>query len=95
MIPASGIRIEIVGPSSEENVKPLKIANISKQGMLLLSTQDIDAEELLCRIHCPGSETPLEIVCKVKHKAKPDGELYRIGVYFPDMSESLAPHDAD
>ncbi|MDD5237410.1 MAG: diguanylate cyclase [Candidatus Omnitrophica bacterium] len=83
-----GTRIEIVDPSGKENVKALKIANISKEGMLFLSTQDILGEEFLCRIYRPKDESPFELICKVKHKQKSENELYRVGVYFPDMPES-------
>ena len=85
----SGTRIEIVGTSGKQNVKTLKIANISKKGMLLLSTQDILDEELLCRIDCPKGGSPFELTCKVKHRGKSENELYRIGVYFPEISESF------
>jgi c-di-GMP-binding flagellar brake protein YcgR len=87
--PVSGTRIEIVDSSSKQDVETLKIANISKEGMLLLSTQDISDEEILCRIHCPKGGSPFELTLKVKHKNKSESELYRIGVYFPEMSEDL------
>jgi len=87
--PMPGIRIEIVDPSGKENVKAIKIANISKEGMLFLSTQDILDEELLCRIYSSKGEPPFELTCKVKYKGKSGGELYRIGVYFPDMPVSI------
>jgi len=83
--PVSGTRIEMIGSSGKENVKTLTIANISKKGMLLLSTQDILDEELLCRIHCPKNRSPFELTCKVKHKGKSESELYRVGVYFPEI----------
>jgi len=86
--PVSGTRIEVVGSSGKESVKGIKIANISKEGMLLLSTQDILGEELLCRIYLPKGKPPFELTCKVKHKGKSESELYRIGVYFPDIPES-------
>lgn len=41
-----GTRIEMVDSSGKENVKALKIANISKEGMTPLFTQDILDEEL-------------------------------------------------
>jgi len=87
--PMPGTRIEIVNSSGKENVKALKLANISKEGMLLLSTQDILDEELLCRIYCPKGGSPFELTCKVKHKGKSESELYRIGVCFPDITESI------
>jgi len=87
--PMPGTRIEVVDSSGKENVKTLKIANISKEGMLLLSTQDILGEEFLCRIYRPKDESPFELTCKVKHKGKSESELYRIGVYFPDIPESI------
>jgi diguanylate cyclase (GGDEF)-like protein/PAS domain S-box-containing protein len=86
--PVPGTRIEIVDSSGKESVKGLKIANISKEGMLLLSTQDIIDEELFCRIYLPKGEPPFKLTCKVKHKDKSENGLYRIGVYFPDMPES-------
>jgi len=87
--PLSGTRIEIVDSLRKQNGKILKIANISKEGMLLLSTQDILDEELLCRIYSPKDEFPFEFICKVKHKGKSESQLYRIGVYFPEVAESL------
>jgi len=86
--PMPGTRIEIVD-SSSKNVKNLKIGNISKEGMLLLSTQDIPDEELLCRMHCPKGKSPFELTCKVRYKGKAEKELYRIGVYFLEMPESI------
>jgi len=83
-----GTRIEIVDSSGKENVGALKIADISKEGMLLLSTQDILGEEFLCHIYRPKEESPFELTCKVKHKRKSENELYRVGVYFPDIPES-------
>jgi diguanylate cyclase (GGDEF)-like protein len=85
--PMPGTRIELVD-SSGKNAKNLKIGNISKEGMLLLSTQDILNEELLCRIYCPKDVSPFELTCKVKHKGKSESELYHIGVYFLDAPES-------
>jgi len=89
IIPVSGTRIEVVGSSGKKSVKGLKIANITKEGMLLLSTQDISDEELLCRIYLPKGKPPFELTCKVKHKDKSENGLYRIGVYFPDIPESI------
>ena len=57
--------------------------------MLFLSTQDILDEELLCRIYSSKGEPPFEFTCKVKYKGKSESELYRIGVYFPDMPASI------
>ena len=57
--------------------------------MLLLFAQDILDEELLCRVHCPKGGSPFDLACKVKHKGKSDNELYRIGVYFPEIPESI------
>jgi diguanylate cyclase (GGDEF)-like protein/PAS domain S-box-containing protein len=85
--PMPGTRIEMVD-SSGKNAKNLKIGNISKEGMLLLSTQDIITEELLCRIYCPKGVSPFELTCKVKYKDKSESELYRIGVYFLDIPKS-------
>jgi diguanylate cyclase (GGDEF)-like protein/PAS domain S-box-containing protein len=87
--PKPGTRIEMVDSSGKEDILALKIANISKEGMLLLSTQDILDEELLCRIYCPKDESPFELTCKVKRKGKSESELYRIGVYFPDIPERI------
>ncbi|MCF7917127.1 MAG: diguanylate cyclase [Candidatus Omnitrophica bacterium] len=87
--PISGTKIKIVDFSDKQSVKTLKIDNISKEGILLLSTQDITNEEFLCRIQHPKGGSPLELACKVKHKDKPEDESYRIGVYFPKISENL------
>ncbi len=87
--PSSGTRIEIVDSSSKQNAQNLKVANISKEGMLLLSTQDIFNREFLCRIHAPEEGPTFELVCKVTHKNKSESELYRIGVYFSQISESF------
>jgi diguanylate cyclase (GGDEF)-like protein/PAS domain S-box-containing protein len=84
----SGTRIEMVD-SSGKTVKNLKIGDISKEGMLLLSTQDIHDKELLCRMYSPKGKSPVELICKVRHKGKGKNELYRIGVYFLKMSESI------
>jgi diguanylate cyclase (GGDEF)-like protein/PAS domain S-box-containing protein len=86
--PKPGTRINIVDSSGKENVGALQIADISKEGMLFLSTQDILGEEFLCHIYRPKDESPFELTCKVKHKGKPESELYRVGVYFPDIPES-------
>jgi diguanylate cyclase (GGDEF)-like protein len=86
--PKPGTRIEIVDPSGKEKVGALRMADISKEGMLFLSTQDILGEEFLCRIYNPKDESPFELTCKVKHKGKSKDELYRVGVYFPDIPES-------
>ncbi|MBN2483992.1 MAG: diguanylate cyclase [Candidatus Omnitrophica bacterium] len=87
--PIPGARIEVVDSSGKENMNPPQIANISQEGMLLLSTQDILDEELLCRIYCPKNKSPFELICKVKHKSKQESELYRIGVYFPEVPDSM------
>jgi diguanylate cyclase (GGDEF)-like protein len=83
-----GTRIKIVDSSGKENVGTLQIADISKEGMLFLSTQDILGEDFLCRIYRPKDESPFDLICKVKHKGKSENELYRVGVYFPDIPES-------
>ncbi|MDZ7696368.1 MAG: sensor domain-containing diguanylate cyclase [Deltaproteobacteria bacterium] len=87
--PVPGTKIEIVDRSDKQNVKSINISNISKKGMLLLSTQDILDEEFLCRIHPPKGESPFELTSKVKHKSKSENELHCIGVYFPEISENL------
>lgn len=86
--PKPGTKIEIIDPSGKEKAEALQIADISKEGMLILSTQDILGDEFLCRIYRPKGEAPFELTCKVKHKRKSDNELYRVGVYFPDIPES-------
>ena len=86
--PKLGTRIEIVDSSGKENAGALQIADISKEGMLFLSTQDILGEELLFRIYRPKDKSPFELTCKVKHKGRSENELNRIGVYFPDIPES-------
>ena len=88
--PLQGISTEVAGSSGKENIKDLKIANISKQGMLLLSTQDILDEEFICRVHPPKGGSAFESICKVKHKSSSENGLYRIGVYSPDTPESFA-----
>jgi len=84
----SGLRLEIADSSGKENVKVIEIVDISREGMLFISTQDIPSEELLCRIYHPKEKTPFELTCKVKHKEKPKNGLNRIGVYFSDMPKS-------
>ncbi len=86
--PIADTRLEIVYSSGKENAKALKIADISKEGMLFLSAQDILDEDFLCRIYRPKDESPLELSCKVKHKGKLENGLNRVGVYFSDISES-------
>ena len=86
--PQPGTRIEIVDLIGKEKVGSPQMVDISKEGMLFLSTQDIPGEEFLCRIHHPKDEFPFELTCKVKHKGKSGNDLYRVGVYFPDISES-------
>ncbi|MDP2921381.1 MAG: glycosyltransferase [Candidatus Omnitrophota bacterium] len=86
--PRPGTRIEVVDSSDKENVGALQIADISKEGALFFSTQDILGEEFLSRIYRPKNASPFELTCKVKHKRKSENELYRVGVYFPDISES-------
>jgi diguanylate cyclase (GGDEF)-like protein/PAS domain S-box-containing protein len=88
--PLQGISTEVAGSSGKENIKDLKISNISKQGMLLLSTQDILDEEFICRVHPPKGGSAFESICKVKHKSSSENGLYRIGVYSPDTPESFA-----
>jgi diguanylate cyclase (GGDEF)-like protein len=85
--PMAGTRIEIINPSSKK-AKSLKIGDISKEGMLLLLTQDILDKEILCRLCCPEDVSPFELTCEVKHKGKSGSDLYRIGVYFLEMPES-------
>jgi len=80
--------IEIVNSSGKDNVGTLQLADISKEGMLFLSTQDIPGEDLLCRIYRPKDATPFELTCKVKHKGKSKDELYRVGVYFQGIADS-------
>jgi len=86
--PRPGTRIEIVESPGKENVGALQLADISKEGMLFLSTQDILGEELSCRIYRPNDESPFELTCRVKHKGKSENELNRVGVYFPDIPEN-------
>ncbi|MBU1125394.1 MAG: diguanylate cyclase [Candidatus Omnitrophica bacterium] len=86
--PKPGTRIEIVDPSGKVNVEALRIGDISKEGILLLSTQDILGEDFLCRIYRPKDRSPFELACKVKHKGRAKDELYRVGICFPDISES-------
>ena len=86
--PASGTRIEIIDSSGKENIKGLQITDISKEGMLFLSPQDIPAAEFVCRIFGPQEEFPLALTCNVKHKGKSGNELYHLGAYFPNIPES-------
>jgi len=87
--PSRGVKIEIVDSSGKEKIKTLKIADISTNGMLLLSSQDIAGEELLCRVCCPENEVPFDLACKVKYKSKPEYGLYHIGVYFSKTPECI------
>ena len=86
--PKPGTRIEIVDSSGKEKIGSSQIADISKEGMLFHSTQDISSEEFLCRIYHPKDESPFELTCQVKHKERLGNDPYRVGVYFPDMPES-------
>ncbi len=86
--PIPGTRLEIVDSSGKENVGSPQIVNISKEGMLFLFTQDIPNEEFLCHIYRPKDESPFELTCKVKCKGKSKDELFRVNVYFPDISET-------
>jgi len=86
--PKPGTRIEIVDSSGKKKIGSSQIADISKEGMLFHSTQDISSEEFLCRIYHPKDESPFELTCKVKHKERFGNDPYRVGVYFPDMPES-------
>ena len=86
--PVPGTRMEIVNSSGNEHTGALQIADISKEGMLFLSTQDIPGEEFLCRIFRPKNKSPFELTCKVKHKGRSENGLNRVGVYFADISES-------
>jgi len=85
--PKPGTRIEIVDSSGKEHGGALQIADISKEGMSFLSTQDIVDEEFLCHVYRPKDKSPFELTCKVKHKGKSKNELYRVGVYLPDIPE--------
>lgn len=89
LAPKPGTRIEIVDSFGEKNAGDLRISDISNEGMLFLSTNDIPGEEFLCRIFRPKGEPPFELTCKVKHKGKSESELYRVGVYFPDIPEDV------
>jgi len=87
--PSRGVKIEVVDSSGKEKIKTLKIADISTNGMLLLSSQDIAGEELLCRVCCPENEVPFDLACKVKYKSKPEYGPYHIGVYFSKTPECI------
>jgi diguanylate cyclase (GGDEF)-like protein/PAS domain S-box-containing protein len=93
--PLPGTRMKIVDPSGEENADVFTIANITREGMLVLSAQDIPDEELVCRLYAPETESPCELTCAVKHRGKAAAELYRTGVsfsYIPEsMKEKLSP----
>ena len=86
--PKPGTRIEVADSSGKKNVVIPQIVDISKEGILFLSTQDIINEEFLCRIYRPKDEFPFELTCKVKHKEKSENKPYRMGVYFPDIPEA-------
>jgi len=86
--PQPGTRIGIVDSSGKEEVGVFQIADISKEGMLFFFTQDILDEEFLGRIYRPKDESPFELTCKVRHKARSENDLFRVGVYFPEMPES-------
>ena len=86
--PKPGTRLQIVDSFGKENVGSFQISDISKEGMLFLSAQDIPGEEILCRIYHPKDESPFDLTCKVKHKGKSNDELYRVGVYFSNIPES-------
>ena len=79
----------MVGSSDEGNTKHLKIADISEEGMLFISEQDILWEEHLCRIYGPKGGPPFKLTCKVKHKVKSEDDLYRIGIHFPNMAGNV------
>ena len=88
--PLLGARIEIINLFGKEDAQALTmIVNVSEKGMLLLSNQNTLNEEFLCRIYCPKGGSPLELTGKVQHKKKSERELYRIGVYFPEIPESM------
>ncbi len=86
--PVAGTRIEMIAPSGKENDKSLEIANISEEGMLIISRQDIIGEEHLCRIYGPQEGPPFKLTCKVKHKIKSDDNSYHLGINFSNMAES-------
>jgi hypothetical protein len=87
--PMPGTRIELVGLSGKENVKAPKIANISNEGMLLILSQDIPDKEFFCHIYCPTGGASFKLTCEVKHQGKSESGPYCIGVYFPDIPESI------
>jgi c-di-GMP-binding flagellar brake protein YcgR len=77
----------VVDSSGQENVNDLQIADITMEGMLFLSPQDIIGEDLLCRINRPKDESSFELTCKVKHRERSGDRINRIGVYFSDIPE--------
>ena len=87
--PLPGSKIELVDPYTKETTNALEIANISKEGMLLLTHQDIRGNNLLCRMYCPEDNFPFEFSCKIAHKNKSENNAYRIGLYFVDKSEYI------
>ena len=83
--PLKGFRVELARLSDREKIKIKKIDNISERGMLLLLPKDIKEEEVLCRISLSDQDFAPEFNCKIVHKSKAKGDLYRIGVYFVNL----------
>ena len=83
--PIPGLKVEMTDLLGKGRAAALEVADISHRGMLVLFPHDIPEEEFLCRIYFPEEHVPSEFTCKVAHKTKSKGDVYRVGVYFVDI----------
>ncbi|MBN2190796.1 MAG: diguanylate cyclase, partial [Candidatus Aureabacteria bacterium] len=87
--PLSTLKIELLNISETESMNVLDIINISKGGMLLMTSRNVEGDDLHCRLHVPDDKPPIDLQCKVVYKEEGEENLYLVGVSFDDISKYI------
>lgn len=85
--PTQGLEIEITASGSKNPFKPIKIINVSQNGMKFLIDRDITSDTFSSKILFTGENPSGNILCKVRYKTKIKGDLWQIGMYFDNIDE--------
>ncbi len=84
--PVKDLRFEVSGVDVARGRATIKVKNLSKRGLLLLTSLDIPAHDFVGYIYFPKEKNPLEVNCEVMHKTNLGKGLYSIGIFFLDIS---------
>ncbi len=80
------LTFEVLSEVWKEVNKNIRLNNISKEGISILTTKNMSDDEFKGRIHHPHWNKPEEIFCKVVRKKTKYDNVYELGIMFKDLS---------